>query len=170
MDSTEAQAETESQTEPTTITRYALFLVNKLKKEAQEQFMGLEKDSEIEIYPFQVFENEEETKQNIFGTKEEDFTLLKDKKAKFKVERISRREKPELNENFFKQVFPNEEIPDENAFKERILQNIVSDINSHAINFAKEKLKEDFINQNAFEVDIEFLLRYLAQSQKDFGS
>ncbi|PKQ66168.1 trigger factor [Raineya orbicola] len=164
LESTEVEAE--SQTEPTTITRYALFLVSKLKKEAQEQFMGLEKGSEIEIYPFQVFENEEDTKENIFGTKEEDFTLLKDKKAKFQVERISRREKPELTESYFKQVFPNEEISDENAFKERILQNIVSDINIHAINFAKEKLKEDFIKQNTFEVDIEFLLRYLTQAKR----
>lgn len=166
LESTETQAETESQTEPTTITRYALFLVGKLKKEAQEQFMGLEKDSEIEIYPFQVFENEEDALQNIFGTNEEDIALLKDKKAKFKAERISRREKPELNESFFKQFFPNEEISDENAFKERILQNIVGNINSHAINFAKEKLKEDFINQNAFEVDIDFLLRYLVQTKR----
>lgn len=166
LESIEIKAETESQTEPATITRYAWFLISKLKKEVQEQFMGLEKETEIEIYPFQVFEKEEDTLKNIFGTKEEDFTLLKNKKAKFKVERVSRIEKPELNESYFKQVFPNEEISDENAFKEKILQNIVNDINTHAINFAKEKLKEDFINKNAFEVDIEFLLRYLTQAKK----
>ncbi|MCS6796003.1 MAG: trigger factor [Raineya sp.] len=144
----------------------ALFPLEKLKAEVREKLIGLRINDEVELYPFQCFEDETQAKQYVFGTDSKDIARLQDKPAKVKITRIQTKIKPELNEEFFKQVFPNEEITDENTFKEKFFQDVLKYFEETAVLIAKNQLQKEFIKKNAFEIDLEALQSFLIRSER----
>lgn len=154
--------ETQETTEQSlNFTTDALLPLEKLKPISRELFMNLKINDEVEIYPFQIFQDENESSKYVYINDKDLAEKLKDQKAKFKIERISCLVQPELNEAFFKEIYPNDNIRDEDTFKEKFLQETLQRIEAEANWFAKEQLKNEFIQKHPFELPIDFLKEWL---------
>lgn len=84
-----------------------------------------------------------------------------EKYFKLTVTKIENVEKRELNEEFFKEVYPNEEITTEEAFREKLKSEIEKYWDSEARNFLHNELFEVLVHETPIELPKDFLKRWL---------
>jgi trigger factor len=89
-----------------------------------EQLMGKKKDDSIQLQLAAAFEDKErDWLINDLGLDKNDPAAI-DKNFKMTITKVGLIEKRELNEEFFKEVFPGKEIKTEDEFREQIKQDI----------------------------------------------
>lgn len=90
---------------------------NKIKDDSKSLFIGLKAASEISISPLEVFVDEQSVRSLLELDKD---AALPESSFKCSIHSIKRSIPAELNEEFFMDAFPDEEITDESSFREKI--------------------------------------------------
>jgi trigger factor len=90
---------------------------SKIKDDFRSLFVGLNSGSEIVISPTEVFADEQTVRSLLELDKE---ALLPDSRFKCHIYSIKRSIPAELNQAFFSEVFPEDNISDEASFREKI--------------------------------------------------
>ncbi len=85
------------------------------------------------------------------------------------VKEIKRVKKAELNEEFFKKIFPASEIKTEEEFKEQIATEIAKSYKQASLNHFKNLVFDDLIVKNEMELPLEFLEKWLKFNNKDLA-
>jgi trigger factor len=82
----------------------------------------------------------------------------------FMILKISRIEQAEINEELFKNVFPDSEISDEKQFRERLAEEAKGYYQIESDNFFVHTTMESLINDTKFDLPDEFIKRWLVDS------
>ncbi len=131
-------------------------------KTIQKKFVGKEKGARVVFNPAKAFKNDDKVKE-LLGVSEED--KLKADYA-FEISDIIRIIPAELNEEFYKQVYPSDDLKTEEDFRNRIRQ----DLESHYQMDADKQFVSDVIDAILAKVNPqlpdEFLKRWLYESNE----
>ena len=92
----------------------------------------------------------------------------KDKTFTFTLTKIGLVEKPELTEEFFKQIYPNQEIKTEDEFRAQVKKDIENYWSGQSKNFLHNEIYERFIHETDFELPNTFLKRWLLVSEDKY--
>jgi trigger factor len=92
----------------------------------------------------------------------------KEVECTFEVTKIGLVEKPELNEEFFKQIYPNQEIKTEEEFRSQVKSDIENYWSGQSKNFLHNEIYERFIHETEFELPNDFLKRWLLVSEDKY--
>ena len=84
------------------------------------------------------------------------------------VTKIGLVEKPELTEEFYKQIYPNQEIKNEEDFRAQVKSDIENYWSQQARNFLHNEIYERFIHETKFELPDTFLKRWLLVSEDKY--
>lgn len=94
----------------------------------------------------------------------------KEKSFTFTITKIGLVEKPELNEAFFKQIYPNQEVKSEDEFRAQVKKDIENYWKEQSKNFLHNEIYERFIHETDFELPDEFLKRWLLVSEDKYNT
>ncbi len=134
-------------------------------EETKASLIGLKKDDNVDIDLVKSVENDSEM-AGMLGVKKEELEQY-GKNYRFTVERVSRMQPSELNEELFKKVAPDAEIKDEAAFKsfiaEQLQKQYQADVDK---NFKNEAIKTLLAKAN-LTLPEDFLKRWLIESNRD---
>jgi len=83
------------------------------------------------------------------------------------IKEIKRVDKAELNEEFFKQLFPNEEIATEEAFKEKVKAEIYKGYKQTSLGHFSNLVFDFLLEENQLALPVEFLKKWLKQTNED---
>lgn len=83
------------------------------------------------------------------------------------IKEIKRVQKAELNEEFFEQLFPDEEIDSEEAFREKVKNEIYKGYKQSSLNHFSNLVFDFLIEKNKLDLPIDFLKKWLKQTNKD---
>jgi len=83
----------------------------------------------------------------------------------FTIKEVKRVKKAELTPELFKQIFPNEEIENEDAFNEKIKDEIYNGFKQSAHQFFSNLLYDYLLSKNALELPVEFLRKWVRSTQ-----
>lgn len=134
-------------------------------EETQKALIGLKKDDTVDIDLVKSVENDTEM-ASMLGVKKEELEQY-GKTYRFTVERVSRMEPAEMNEELYKKVAPDTEIKDEEAFKnfiaEQLQKQYQADVDK---NFKNEAIKT-LLKKADLSLPEDFLKRWLIESNRD---
>ena len=82
------------------------------------------------------------------------------------IDEIHRDEPAELNEDFFKRVFPTDDIKDLDAFKKRIGDELEKNYQNESDKFFFDKAIDAIIDANTFAIPDEFLKRWIVEANE----
>jgi trigger factor len=136
-----------------------------LKNESiKKKLTGCKSNDKIIFTPAEMFENEDEAIYHLHLKKEEIGNITSD--FQFTVEEISRVELAEINEEFFKKVFPKDNITNEQEFNDKVKLNLEESLKKES----EKKLDEDIIDYildtNKFNLPEDFLKRWLKETNE----
>lgn len=83
------------------------------------------------------------------------------------IKEIKRVDKAELNEAFFKQLFPNEEIDSEDAFREKVKGEIYKGYKQSSLHHFSNLVFDFLLEENKLDLPVEFLKKWLKQTNED---
>ncbi len=133
-------------------------------KTIQKKFVGKEKGKRVVFNPAKAFKNDDKVKE-LLGLTDGDEKLSAD--YAFEIEDVIHIEPAELNEEFFKQVYPSAELKTIEEFKNHIHE----DLSGHYQKDADKQFVSDtidFLLENVNpELPDEFLRRWLFESNKE---
>jgi len=92
----------------------------------------------------------------------------KDKKFDIKITQIGLVEKPEINEDFFKQIYPAKELKTEDEFRAVVKGDIEAYWSSQSKIFLHNEIYERFIHETKFDLPDNFLKRWLLVSEDKY--
>lgn len=92
--------------------------------------------------------------------KEKEFTIT--------VDKIGLVEKPELSEEFYKQIYPAQDIKDEAGFRAQVKTDIENYWATQSKNFLHNEIYERFIHETKFDMPDTFLKRWLLVSEDKY--
>ncbi|TVQ15413.1 MAG: trigger factor [Bacteroidetes bacterium] len=134
-------------------------------EETKASLIGLKKDDTVDIDLVKSVENDAEM-AGMLGVKKEELEQY-GKNFRFTVERISRMQPSELNEELYKKVAPDAELKDEEAFRgfiaEQLQKQYQADVDK---NFKNEAIKTLLAKAN-LTLPEDFLKRWLIESNRD---
>jgi len=131
-------------------------------KTIQKKFTGKEKGARVIFNPDRAFKNDKKVKE-LLGISDDE--KLKADYA-FEIEDITRTIPAELNEEFFKQVYPADELKTEEDFKERIRKELVEHYQKDADKQFVSDTIDVILEQVNPELPDEFLKRWLLDSNQ----
>ncbi|MFC2100589.1 trigger factor [Bacteroidota bacterium] len=126
-------------------------------KNIKKKFIDVKTGTKIIFNPLKATDNATETAA-MLGVVKEKVENLKSE-FEFKINEISRIEPAEVNEEFYKKVYPQDEIKDEKAFRERIRKDaqttfakesdslFVRDVSTKLIEITAPDLPDDFLKR-----------------------
>ncbi len=127
----------------------------------QAELKGLAKDASIVKQLNQSFEGESlAAVAEDLGLSTEDATAT-EKYFQLTVTKIEQTEKSELNEEFFKKIFPGAEITTEEAFKEKLKEEIQQYWDGQSRNQLHDQLYHYLLDNTHMEFPAEFLKRWM---------
>jgi trigger factor len=85
----------------------------------------------------------------------------------FEVKEIMHQEHPELNEEFFKKVFPTDDHQTIEEFREALKKDTTKYYDTHNKTLKKNQLKKQLVANTAIEVPHQFLKEFLVSKSKD---
>ena len=146
-------------------TKESSFVVSDIAlKTIQKKFVDKEKGKRVVFNPAKAFKDDKKVKE-LLGLADDDEKLNTD--YAFDIEDIIRTEPAELNEEFFKQVYPSDELKTVEEFKDRIRE----DLAGHYQKDADKQFVSDTIDLLLEKVNPElpdeFLRRWLFESNKE---
>ena len=131
-------------------------------KTIQKKFVGKEKGGRVVFNPARAFKNDDKVKEMLDVSEEEKWKA----DYAFEVSDIVRTIPAELNEEFYKQVYPSDDLKTEEDFRKRIRE----DLASHYQTDADKQFVSDVIDAILAKVDPdlpdEFLKRWLYESNE----
>lgn len=83
------------------------------------------------------------------------------------IKEIKRVEKAEMNEEFFKKLFPNEDITTEEAFREKVQGEIYTGYKQSSLNHYTNLVFDFLMEQNQMDLPVEFLQKWMSSSQEN---
>jgi trigger factor len=132
-------------------------LVKYFNESYRPSLMGKKKDDTIQL-----------TLADVFDTKEREWILndlgldsATDKHFKVMITKVGLVEPRELNEEFFTQLFPNEEIKTEEAFRNRIQQELQKQWDAESRNQLHHSLYHVLLDHTHIDFPAEFLKRWI---------
>jgi trigger factor len=127
----------------------------------REQLMGKKKDNVIIFKLADSFEGEQlEWVLQDLGLDKDDPEAV-NKYFKLTITKVGLLEKKELTENFFKEVFPNQNITTEEAFRNKIREDLAAYYLQQSTNRLHNELFELLIHETPIELPKQFLLHWL---------
>jgi len=146
-------------------TKEGSFVVSDIAlKTIQKKFVDKEKGKRVVLHPAKAFKDDGKVKE-LLGLTDGDEKLNAD--YAFEIEDIIHIEPAELNEEFFKQVYPSDELKTIEEFKNRIREDLAGHYQKDADKqFVSDTI--DFLLENVNpELPDEFLKRWLFESNKE---
>lgn len=138
-------------------------LVKYLKESFRANALGKKKDDTLQLSLDEAFEEKE--KQWILQDLGLDSST--DKHFKLQITKLGLVEPRELNEEFFKQLFPNDEVNTEEDFRNRVRQDLQNQWDSESRNQLQHSLYHVLLNHTQIDFPAEFLKRWLKTQGKD---
>ena len=138
-------------------------LVKYLKESFRANALGKKKDDTLQLSLDEAFEEKE--KQWILQDLGLDSST--DKHFKLQITKLGLVEPRELNEEFFKQLFPNDEVNTEEDFRNRVRQDLQNQWDSESRNQLQHSLYHLLLNHTQIDFPAEFLKRWLKTQGKD---
>ena len=142
-----------------------IYLEHIIGDENKNKLLGLKAGDQVDLDPKKIARNEFEAAY-FLGKKKEELDGI-NSLFRFTVKQISRNKIAELNEEFYKKVYPNEEVKTIDEMRERIRKDA-------ADSYAKEcerKFMNDAIEtlrtNTEFELPEDFLKRYILETKTD---
>lgn len=133
-------------------------------KTIQKKFTGLKAGDKLVFNPMKAIKDASKVGHLLNITNEEDEIINSD--YQLEVEKIVRTVEPELNEEFFKKVFPAKEIKTEKEFRNEISEDITKQLSRDTERqFLGDTIKE-LIKKAKIELPDEFLKRWLLESNE----
>lgn len=132
---------------------------------AKESLVGKSVGDSVDLDLLVAVQNETEM-ASMLGVKKEELDQY-GKNFRFTIEKISRVEPAEINQDLFKAVAPDEEIPDEKSFREFIAQQIQKQYQVEVDKHFKNQVIETLIKKADISLPEEFLKRWLLETNKD---
>eukprot|EP01012_Entosiphon_sulcatum_P009932 TRINITY_DN15726_c0_g1_i1.p1 TRINITY_DN15726_c0_g1~~TRINITY_DN15726_c0_g1_i1.p1 ORF type:complete len:459 (+),score=111.12 TRINITY_DN15726_c0_g1_i1:149-1525(+) len=136
-------------------------LLEKLPAKLQEMLMGKKNEESFVIRPADVCTEEElagfmkdPLKQGVEAA---------NNYYKFTLTRVAKLQPRELNEELFAQIFPNDEIKDVAAFKERLRVELSKEYDRVSRERLHNEIYEMLVHQTSFELPVPFLKRWLKE-------
>ncbi len=137
--------------------------IAKVKKSQQKLFTGKEKDVVIEFNPSKCFDSKELAL--LFKVESEEAEKIKSGFS-FTVNEISRVELAEMNEEFYKKIFPNEEITDETAFRKALLDESDKHLVQYSDQFFMRSFQDKVLETTPIELPHDFMKRWLLETNQ----
>ena len=132
-------------------------LVKYFKESFRTNVLGKKKDDTIQLKLDDAFEDKEkEWILNDLG-----IDSSSDKNFKITITKIGLVEPRELNEELFKQLFPTDEITTEEAFRQRIKEELQKQWNGESRNQLQHSLYHVLLNHTTVDLPAEFLKRWI---------
>jgi len=131
-------------------------------KTIQKKFVGKGKGTQVVFNPAKAFKNNEKVKE-LLGTSDED--LLKSDYI-FEIEEITRTIPAELNEEFYRQVYPNDELKTEEDFKKRVREDLASHYQTDADKQFVSDVIDTILEKVNPELPDDFLKRWLYENNE----
>jgi trigger factor len=121
-----------------------------------------------DTFDINVFEMEdkpaEHVRKHILGLEEE---AEVGEMFRLTIKEIKRVKKAELNAEFFNQLFPNENIETEEAFRDRIKDEIGKNYKQASLAHFNDLVFDELIAKNEIELPLEFLKKWLKNNNED---
>ena len=140
------------------------FLIEYVSDKYKEELKGKKVGDKIQIKLSEISENETERAQ-ILGVKADELASQPDN-FEMEITKIEKFEQAELNEDFFKKVFPTEEIKTEEEFRQKVKEQIEKDYEQLAKDRLVVDLKDVLTKTVEVKIDEEGLLDWLEYSEK----
>ncbi|MFO8066333.1 MAG: trigger factor [Bacteroidales bacterium] len=142
-----------------------LFIQYIKDEKVRKEFLGL-KSGDFRVFePLKATESDVET-ANMLGVKKEQLNEI-GPKFKFVVDKISRIEPAELNEDFYKKIAPDADIKDEAAFREFVAEQIEKQYQLDADKHFKNEAMKKILDKVKLPIPEEFMKRWLYENNKD---
>jgi trigger factor len=138
---------------------------NQLKAKEAKKFVGLKKETSIDIDPRKVF-IDEATAKTVLRKSEEEFKELKGL-FNLKINKINRVESAELNQDFFDKVFGKDMVKSEEEFHSKLKETLERNYNQEARNYTYKLIQDKLLDATKIEVPDEFYRKWILVSQKD---
>lgn len=131
----------------------------------RQQWMGKKKDDSIEVVLTEAFEEKERAAilEDLGLTPE----AAADKRFKVTLTKIGQVEARELNEEFFKQLFPKDEIKDEAAFRDKLRQEMSAQWEAESRNQLQHSVYHLLIDKTHIDFPADFLKRWMRTQGTD---
>ena len=123
--------------------------------------------------PGEVFEWTIQEAEKLFNWEPETLEKFKlkgfapDEKLKFNLNKIFRQQLPELDKDFFKQIFPEKEIEDLEAFKKAVKEKLDEEGKTIGLNLYKNSISKKLGEVLKVEFPKDFMIRWLQSSGKE---
>ncbi|TAH13838.1 MAG: trigger factor [Runella slithyformis] len=135
-----------------------------IKDEFQAQFIGLTKDSIVTFDIQNTFEDESAVAL-LTGLKKEDAANLAGEFA-FKIEDITRSDKPEMNQAFFDKVLGAGKAETEEAFREQVLDIVKGNYARESQSLLNRDLEQTLLDNIQIDLPKEFLMKWLFEQNE----
>ncbi len=123
--------------------------------------------------PGEIFEWTVQEAEKLFGWPPETLEKLKlkgfspDEKLKFSLNKIFRQQLPELNEAFFKKVFPDKDIKDLDSFKQAVKEKLDEEGKTIGLNLYKNSISKKLGDVLKVDLPKDFMIRWLQTRGKE---
>lgn len=136
-------------------------LLEKLPAKLQEMLMGKKNEESFVIRPVDVCTSEELA--GFMKDPLKEGVEAANNYYKFTLTRVAKLQPRELNEELFAQIFPNDEIKDVAAFKERLRAELSKEYDRVSRERLHNEIYEMLVHNTSFELPVPFLKRWLKE-------
>jgi trigger factor len=138
-------------------------LMNYIKQECKDLFVGKNVGTELDIDTTAIFKgsNERATFLNTHPEKLDHAPV----NVHVKIDAIYHMKPAELNEEFFQQLSQENEILNEQTLRDKIAQQIAADYRLESYYFYSDHIMKELSEKTPLELPVEFLKKYLVQSK-----
>lgn len=138
-------------------------LVKYFKESFRENIIGKKKDDTIQLSLEEAFDEKEAE----FILQDLGLDSATGKHFKLQITKLGLVEPRELNEEFFSQLFPNEEIKTEDDFRNRVTAELQKQLDAESSNQMQHTLYHTLLDKTHIDVPAEFLKRWLKTQGKE---
>ncbi|MCB0804538.1 MAG: trigger factor [Bacteroidales bacterium] len=131
----------------------------------QKEFIGSSAGDEIKFNPLKATGNEHEVTHMLAIKADEREKLESD--YKFTISEITRMEPATLNEDFYKQVYPNDDVKTEAEFRNKLRGESNQYFQKESDNFFVHEVIEKLLHETEINLPDEFVKRWLAEADQE---
>jgi trigger factor len=132
--------------------------LNSLKKKDLKKFVGLKKDDKIVFDLFKTFDLAEASQ--MLNRSEDELREIKGD-FEFILINVNRREKAELNQELFDQVFGKDQVKDLEGFKTKVTETIKNNYQRETEQFLLNSIRDHLVEKTKIELPDNFLKEWL---------
>lgn len=134
-------------------------------KTIKAKFLALKKGKSVDFNPKRTFKNDAELASLLDIKKEEAEEMKSD--FRFTLNEVSRIEKAELNEEFFNQMFPGQEIKTEEEMRAKVKEDIEKTYDNESNRYFFNEATKTLIKDADISLPDEFLKRWILERNQD---